>query len=179
MYKTIRNHVVQNETKYDAILHRKGFDVNMFLFKTSKGYKKIIQSIVDHMWDLLRVSFDDYGEIRGISGANVGVPLNIIGIVVTKEAEEVCKKKEGGSLFMINPRITKKSKKLMTVKSNCGSLNLPEKIEVERHEWVEVEYFDTHGNLKKNKFTGAFGSTVQHEIDHNLGVLITDKQKAH
>lgn len=177
MYKTIRNHMVQDKTKSDDILHRKGFDVDTYLLKMSPRYRKIIQAITDHMWDLLRVPFDDYGEIRGISGANIGVPLNIIGLRVTKEAEGVCKRREGASFFMINPHITKRSKKLRTVRSNCGSLILPEKIEVERHEWVEVEYFDTHGNSMKNKFDGAFGSTLQHEIDHNLGVLITDKTK--
>lgn len=176
MYETICNHIVQNGSKEDEVLHKKGFDVNMNLFKTSPRYKGIISFIINHMWDLLRINFPDYGKIRGISGANVGVPFNIVAIKVTEGAEKSCGgKKEGSTFFMINPRITSKSRETKTVRSNCGSIRLPKKIGVKRHEWIRVVYYDTMGKRRIGKFDGSFGSTIQHEIDHNLGVLITDK----
>lgn len=177
MDNRIDDHIVQDRWLDSGILHRKGFDVNMYLFRTSGGYKSLILSIIEHMHDLTMEDFSNYGAVKGISGANIGIPLNIVGIRITKEAEKVCDGEEDTIFFMINPRIVSKSEETGVVKSNCGSIRLQEKIEVERYEWIKVEYYDTNGERKEDKFDGAFGSTLQHEIDHNLGILITDRTK--
>lgn len=111
--------------------------------------------------------YDDYQKLLGLSGANIGIPFNIISIY-----------KNGEITHMINPSITKMSKQTRVVQSNCGSLNLPEKCSVTRREWVEVSYYDTEGKHHEKKFTIADGgSTIQHEIAHNRGILITDGTK--
>jgi len=68
------------------------------------------------------------------------------------------------------------------VESNCGSLNLEESIPVERHESVTVKYypFPIEGEEYAAEFhlpiVETFTSgTIQHEIEHNNGILITDK----
>lgn len=112
--------------------------------------------------------FSNYPKLAGISGANIGVPWNII----------LVKNRHEKSLTMINPSVFGMSEGKITVQSNCGSLLLPKKISVERREWVEVSYYDVAGIPQKQRFAVEDkGCTVQHEIDHNRGVLITDFDK--
>lgn len=163
---TICNYIIQNQLSGNCILHRRGFEVNIHLFKKSFGYRHLILSTIDYMKEVIQKSFVDYNKIKGISGANIGIPLNIVGIG-----------EKDTTFFMINPHIVSESRKTKIVKSNCGSIRLQEKIEVKRYEWIKVEYYDTDGGKRRDKFDGAFGFTLQHEIDHNLGILITDKTK--
>lgn len=176
MNNNICDHIVQDQWSDNDVLHRRGFDVNIHLFRTSAGYKGLISSIIEHMWKLTLEDFSDYGAVKGISGANIGIPLNIVGIRVTKEAEKICSS-HGAFFFTINPHIVSRSKETKIVKSNCGSIRLQKAIEVKRYKWIEVEYYDPDGEKRRDKFDGAFGSTLQHEIDHNLGILITDKKE--
>ena len=174
---SICRYIVQARTsgEYDTdILHRKGFDVNMRLFRRSSKYRSIVLDIIQYMGKLAELDFTDYDELSGISGANIGIPLNIIGVRATKDMEPGIVKDT--MVFMINPKIVDNSTETRVVKSNCGSLRLPEKVEVERCRWVEVTYLDLTGAEKTVKFDGAMGSTIQHEIEHNLGVLITDRE---
>ncbi len=111
--------------------------------------------------------YTDYPKLLGLSGANVGIPFNIISI---------CKNNE--ITHMLNPIITKVSKQTHCVQSNCGSLCLSEKVPVIRREWIEVSYYDITGRHHQDKFTFADGgSTIQHEIEHNKGILIIDHNK--
>lgn len=162
----------------DDILHRKGFDVNMRLFRESSKYRSIILEIVRHMSEVMNGSYGDYDEPQGISGANIGIPLNIVGIRASKNFQEkgivVLK---NNMWFMINPKIVSQSAETKVIESNCGSLRLPTKIKVRRHKWVEVEHRDLSGKEVKVKLDGAMACTLQHEVDHNLGVLITDKEE--
>jgi peptide deformylase len=77
---------------------------------------------------------------------------------------------------MINPKIIKASEKMISTKSNCGSIKYREKITVKRHASIEVRYYDLEGNHWDETFTGKNGGfTIQHEIDHNNGIMITDR----
>jgi peptide deformylase len=161
--------LVQKGEECSDYLTRPLFQVNMRLFGTVVGYKKTVITMINHMKELMNINgFEDYPKLSGISGANIGVPWNVIVVRMSD--------KKDGLLVMINPVICKMSDKTITVQSNCGSLRLPEKIPVNRREWVEVSYFDELGKLKKQRFTIGLecGGTIQHEIDHNRGVLITD-----
>lgn len=160
------------------ILHRKGFDVNMRLFRKSSKYRSIILEITRYMSEVMGGSYGDYDELQGISGANIGIPLNIVGIRATKSLqEEGIVALKDNLWFMINPKIVSKSVETKVIETNCGSIRLPTKIKVRRHKWVEVEYQDLSGKKVKVKLDGAMSCTLQHEVDHNLGVLITDKEE--
>lgn len=162
---TIKNFIVQSGEDND-ILHRKLFDVNIRLFNNNKKYRHLILNIVHYMKKVAKKKFKDYTAAKGISGANVGIPFNIIGI------------KNGSKWsFFLNPACVKKSRKKRTTKSNCGSLCLKEPIKIKRHVWVEVEYYNLKGKREMQRFDGCYGYTVQHEIDHNMGILITNKRK--
>lgn len=159
--------LVQHDEQFSEMLHEKLFDVNIRLFKYNKEYRNMILGLLNYMKDLLNTKFEDYAELKGISGANVGIPFNL---VVVKNGK--------GTLKMVNPSYTAiDTFDKRTVKSNCGSINLEESIEVERYREVSVCYHDEAGERHDITIDGAFASTVQHEIDHNNGILITDLPK--
>lgn len=153
-----------------STLRRKLFPVNVRLLKSSPEYKMIIASVIQYMRRLLNVEFSDYPRIKGISGANVGIPFNVIGV------REI--KGERGPVFMINPKITKKSRRKNTVSSNCGSVLLDEPVELERHESIEMSYYTIDGDkIEGESYWGCEGYTIQHEVEHNLGILVTDHKE--
>ena len=160
---SITDRLLQDAIDKDAqgdMLHRELFDVNIRLYNKSVTYKTIIRDIVNYMLSLCELEFTDYPKVKGISGANVGIPFNIV--VINK-------------IVLLNPRIVEYSTDTKVVKSNCGSLRLENKTDVERAKQVVVEYTTMDGVTKTEEFDGALGSTMQHEIDHNNGITILDR----
>jgi len=153
-------------------LKSKLFDVNIRLLKSSLRYRSSIASLCSYIDGLARTTFEGYKKPHGMSGANAGIPFNIISIVQNRgEVNE-------SVLCMINPKILSTNGRQMITKSNCGSIRLKRQIEILRWQWITIGYFDLNGEYHKESFepeTGAF--TIQHEIDHNLGILITDYPK--
>ncbi len=163
---TIADLLVQGHMKeeYDnSYLHIPLFDVNIRLYKTSQPYKDIISNIVEYMKSVFNMKFSDYGELKGLSGANIGIPFNIVVVDST--------------IVMINPKISRVSSSKTNRKSNCGSLRLPKFIDVVRYDIVHVSFFGMDGEKWTATFDGPLGSTVQHEIDHNNGITIEDRAK--
>lgn len=162
--------LVQNGEKDDDCLHRPGFDINTRLFEKNKEFNKLIHRIIDYMKMTLCIDFKDYNKLKGISGANIGIPFNIVAVLHNGIIE-----------VFINPSIRKASRSKTTVLSNCGSINLPKAIHVGRHAWIQVKWMDTEGRDHKRYFTVSsddrIAGTLQHEIDHNQGVLIIDLKK--
>lgn len=81
----------------------------------------------------------------------------------------------------INPRITRRSKKLNTdilpekEWTLEGCLSIPNIYGlVQRPHKVEVQYMDENGEIIKEKSEGLESSYVQHEYDHLEGVLFTE-----
>lgn len=170
----VANSMVQYKEEHSDCLTRKLFPVNIRLLKENTEYKEMIKDIVKNMLKLINTEFEDYGKLRGISGANLGIPFNII---VVKGSW-----KDSVPVVMINPEITWRSiSDTTTVKSNCGSLCLSEPVEVSRYKRIKVKYYMLDGEDKEELFSmdkrhKAYHEstpTIQHEIDHNNGVLIT------
>jgi peptide deformylase len=115
----------------------------------------------------LNTKYDDYKNVKGISGANVGIPYNII----------IVKEKDGGKdLVFINPAVIDISKEMVEVESNCGSIVLAEPIKIKRYKKILLSWYDEeNGHVHSEEFTGRLGNTIQHEVEHNQGILITDK----
>ena len=166
---------IQNGQENDDCLHRPGFNVDVKLFRENKAFRAIILQIIDYMKKILCISFKNYGKLKGISGANIGIPLNIIAILY-----------EGLIEVFINPKILKTSDSKTIAASNCGSLNLPSPIKVNRHSWILIEWIDIKSKKHKEYFTTnrvtnhnilPIAATLQHEIDHNKGILITDLRR--
>jgi peptide deformylase len=165
----IKKCLVQDGENHDHILHNACHPVNIRLLKNNPSYRSLVETIIFHMLGVFQTNFDNYVELKGLSGANVGIPFNIV-ILAT----------ENEPLVMINPKVVKESKDTKTVVSNCGSINLTEPIKVKRFKEVKVKYvpFNQKGTSLFSTVEKIFNiSTVQHEIDHNLGILITDKEE--
>jgi peptide deformylase len=119
------------------------------------------------MSQVLCTKFHNYPELKGISGANVGIPFNIIGF----------KNEHNVPVFMINPKIIHKSDETRIIDSNCGSLLLDRPVKVKRASGIKVEFRDAAGNNKTEFFKNRVAATIQHEIDHNKGITILDRAK--
>lgn len=144
------------------ILTRELFDVNMRLFHSSEPYRILVLRACGYIQHCADTEKEGYKKPHGWSGANAGIPWNIIAI----------KSGEYPSV-MINPKIVGGRGEYKKVKSNCGSLTLDKPREIHRQEFVTVEWFDETGCPRRAEFGPTPGYTIQHEIQHNLGILIT------
>lgn len=162
------------------------FPVSIRLLHSNREYAQLIQTSILYMVKMGTKTYDNYPTIRGISGANCGIPYNIVVIWVKWEKEKIKLSQEivdefeydfkgNPCIVMLNPNIISFSLKTFTTLSNCGSLCLKTPISVVRHEWIEVEYYTITGEKRKNIFRRPICGTLQHEIEHNLGILIIDK----
>jgi peptide deformylase len=152
-------------------LRKKAFPVNMRLFRSNKTYNKLIHSCAYMVSTACLEEYSDYKKPHGMSGANLAIPFNIIGVVKNRGS------KDEHIEIMLNPEIVGHSIATTKVKSNCGSIRLEKMIEVERYNEIHVRWYNLNGDPKFksfNKLGGGF--TIQHEIDHNNGVLITDNR---
>ena len=168
--KNHKDYITHIENKEDFIyLKSKHFPVNMRLFHSSSEYKNIILQQCEYIRSLCLDTKEGYKKPHGMSSANAGLSFNIIGITRFRNKPlEYCE-------IMINPIITKYIGNKVNSLSNCGSLTLPDQILIQRYETVKVVWFTEEGIEKEGIFGRDNGSfTIQHEVDHNLGILITD-----
>lgn len=161
------------DNKEDApYLKNKLPDVNMRLFNTSQFYRKLVLEACKYLEWLVLTQMEGYKLPHGMSGANAGIPWNII--AVARDRGE----KTAFPWILINPKVIETSKDTVTAHSNCGSLTLKEPITVHRFSWVKISWFGQSNGEEHHlqKFEADnYGFTLQHEIDHNLGILITDR----
>ncbi|MBI2011380.1 peptide deformylase [Candidatus Daviesbacteria bacterium] len=106
---------------------------------------------------------------RGITAVQVGIPEKF-SVIYTPEKYQI----------IINPKITKVSKKKYLYKEMCMSTH-PIVAPTVRPSWIEFEYFDEKGNknywnTKDNTKLGKILNRVfQHEIDHMDGIINIDR----
>lgn len=109
------------------------------------------------------------GHGRGITAIQVGIPERFS--VIFKEDE---------LLLIVNPQITKISKKKYLYPEMCMSA-VPIIAPTVRPAWIEFAYFDEKGrkqywNKKDDTDKGKMMNRVfQHEIDHMEGIINIDK----
>jgi peptide deformylase len=160
--------VQDREPEFDReCLHRRTFPVNIRLYTENPKYKKMITDCIEYMGWVLDQNFEDYQKLTGIAAANLGIPWNII--IITKLA--------GTRRVMINPEIVEYSTDIVVGQSNNPSLKLKNKIQVKRSTWVSVRYFDIEGKLIQEEKVSRndAGLSIQHEVDSNCGIMITNR----
>lgn len=165
------DYVTHIDNKEDVQFLRKVlFPVNIRLLQTSDEYKHIIQECCDYLSKMVLTKCDGYKLPHGMSGANLAIPFNIIAIAENRNCDEAT------SRVMINPKILAYQGKPVQTTSNCGSLTLEEPIKVWRWPQIIVEYYEIWGEKVQYHANQTYGSfTIQHEVDHNNGLLITDR----
>ena len=113
--------------------------------------------------------------MKELDGAGLAAPqigLNIRLIVINDE-------KTNQIIFMINPKITKKSWGQEIDEEGCLSV-LDDKGKiiygpVSRHKKVTCIYFDENGEKKKIQSEKLLARIIQHETDHLDGILFIDR----
>ena len=73
----------------------------------------------------------------------------------------------------INPKILERSKETNFYKELCLSSGIMA-ADVERPEWIVMEWTDENGQLHKEKFDGFLARLYQHEEDHLRGIINLD-----
>ncbi len=116
--------------------------------------------------DDLRDTLDDFRRRnnfgRGIASPQIGITKRVILIQVDKP------------LALVNPVITGRSRKLMTLWDDCFSFpNL--RVKVKRNLSIDVRYQDIEGKKHLLKAHDGLSELLQHEIDHINGILAVDR----
>lgn len=160
-----------NNEEDKVYLRSKLLPVNMRLFNTSPEYKAIILQQCEYLKMLVTTKMEGYKLPHGMSSANAGLAFNIIAISRNRGDDKMYGE------IMINPKITKLYGNIVDSLSNCGSLTLDAPIAIKRFENIRVEYYKENGTWHSTPFSREGGSfTIQHEIDHNNGILITERR---
>ena len=141
------------------LLRKKSEEVKMLKIK-SKPIQKTIANLKETLMEYKKFT----GKGRGIAAVQIGILLQIAVIFIGNDLVTV-----------INPKIIKKSKKLLIYPEICMSAN-PVIAKVTRPAWVEVEYVDENGNKQfwTNKEDLVINRVFQHEIDHMEGIINID-----
>ncbi|BCD67314.1 peptide deformylase [Nitratiruptor sp. YY09-18] len=133
---------------------------------------KEVESFDEELHQLLDDMYETMIAKNGIGLAAIQVAVPLRALVINLPDEEGKQHKED-LLELINPIIVEKKGTQVYTE---GCLSVPEYYDdVERAEWVKVEYQDRHGNKKTLETDGLLAVAVQHEIDHLDGHLFIEK----
>ncbi len=125
-----------------------------------------VDAHVTRLWDdMLETMYHAPGI--GLAAIQIGVPLRLIVIDLSKEGEE---KKP---MFLANPEVIWASEAQNDYEEGC--LSIPEFYEmVTRPADVKIRYLDRKGEPREVEASGLMATCLQHEIDHLNGVLFID-----
>lgn len=138
----------------------------------SENVQEVNDEIRQLMQNMLHTMYHNEGI--GLAAVQVGVFLRVVVIDVDKSENNPQElMHEGKPIFMVNPTIIERSS---TMTSFCeGCLSLPTiRGDVQRHEWIVVEYLDYNGILQQRRCEGLLSICTQHEIDHTNGIIFID-----
>jgi peptide deformylase len=134
--------------------------------KPVEKFDEELKKLVSEMEETLKNQGNPEGV--GLSANQVGIGLRVAIVRLNFKNQNAAP----NLLAIINPKITKHSKK--TLKEQEGCLSIPKTDNsVERFESVTVEAQDLQGKPLKLKPNGFLARIFQHEIDHLDGKLIT------
>jgi peptide deformylase len=126
----------------------------------------LIQLLADRMYATVQ---DEASKGVGIAAPQVGINRNAIWVQRFDKAGEPFE-------FYINPKITWLSSILRH--GNEGCLSIPdERGKVYRSLALQLNYFDLEGKQYEEIIEGFSAVIFQHEYDHLIGVLFTDRLK--
>ena len=135
------------------------------LRKKSKNLEKVDDDLRKLMDDMLETMYSAPGI--GLAAVQIGTLKRLIVIDITKDDQKK------NPIFLINPKIIKKSKNTSIYEEGC--LSLPGHFaEIERPSECQIDYIDYNGKEKNLKASGLLATCIQHEIDHLNGILFID-----
>jgi len=133
--------------------------------KDIEKFDEELHSLLDDMYETMTAK-----NGIGLAAIQVAVPLNALLILLPDENDE---QKKEDLIEVINPKILNKKGSIIYQE---GCLSVPDYYDdVERAEWIEVEYFDRFGNKIVKECDGLLAVAFQHEMDHLKGHLFIEK----
>ncbi|TET91413.1 MAG: peptide deformylase [Sulfurovum sp.] len=144
--------------------------------KRLKLISKEVESFDGALHDLLDDMYETMCARNGVGLAAIQVDVDqrvlIINVPLEDKDVEHDQPKEN-TLEMINPVIVEKSG---SEKFQEGCLSVPGFYEdVERFQYVKVEYFDRDGNKQTIESDAFLAIAMQHEVDHLDGKIFVEK----
>lgn len=137
---------------------------NDILRKKCEDVKIIDDNIKKTLDEMLEMMYKSRGI--GLAANQVGINKNMVVIDLQENDSK-------NPLFLINPKITKKSEKM--VDSEEGCLSVPqERATIKRHKAITVEYLDKEGKQNTLDADGLLAICIQHETDHLIGKVFID-----
>ncbi len=111
----------------------------------------------------------------GIAAPQVGAGLNLF-IVAPEPSVRYPRAPHMAPVAMINPKLVRKSKKMVTDWEGC--LSIPGlRGRVPRYHAIEIEFTARDGRRLRGKLTGFVARIFQHEFDHINGHVYLDRVK--
>lgn len=104
---------------------------------------------------------------RGIAAPQIGISKSVFVTYVDDKIH-----------IFINPHIVEKSKESNFYKELCMSAGIVA-ADVERPEWIVMEWIDEEGRTRKEKIEGYLARLYQHEEAHLRGVVNLDEVDSH
>lgn len=137
---------------------------NDVLRKHCEDVKVIDDNIKNTLDKMLEMMYKSKGI--GLAANQVGINKNMVVIDLQENDSK-------NPLFLINPKITKKSNEM--VDSEEGCLSVPqERATIKRHKEITVEYLDKEGKSSVLDADGLLAICIQHETDHLQGKVFID-----
>ncbi len=121
-----------------------------------------VRQTLSDLQDTLAQFRSSHGFGRGIAAPQIGTSKKVIFINIDKP------------MAIVNPRITRKSKEIMTLWDDCFSF--PDiMVKVRRNVSIRMQFQDETGSTKSMEASGSLSELLQHEIDHLDGILAIDR----
>jgi peptide deformylase len=109
----------------------------------------------------------------GLAAPQIGLSLKIFVIDANPFSEDEIELKDFKKVF-INPIIEEESGEKWDFNEGC--LSIPHiREDVSRHPEIKISYYDENWILKQESYKGLAARVIQHEYDHIIGKLFTDK----
>ncbi|KAL1352835.1 hypothetical protein HN51_016814 [Arachis hypogaea] len=135
-----------------------------------RAKNKRIVSFDDNLKSLAREMFDVMYKTDGIGLSAPQVGINVQLMVFNPVGEPG----EGEEIVLVNPRVSKYSKKLSILNEGC--LSFPGiYADVKRAESVKIDARDVNGNRFSFSLDGLPARVFQHEFDHLQGILFFER----
>ncbi|MEK7530945.1 MAG: peptide deformylase [Patescibacteria group bacterium] len=147
------------------------------IIRTKSKRVTAVSAKVLHVVRDLTDSMREVGLV-GMAGPQIGVGLRIFVTEVRKTKARKHIKKFDPLRIFINPRIIKRSKKVISGYEGCGSVAHGGLFgDVSRAESITVVAINENGKKFTLDASGLLARIIQHEIDHLDGVVFVDRVK--
>lgn len=146
---------------------------NELLKETSVAVTKFDRKLMDLVRDMWSVVNSKSNPGVGLAAIQIGKPLRVIAIdsiqAVSTRAGHIPMR-----MIMVNPEIT--GNRGFEGMSAEGCLSFPgAEYMCKRHMWITVKYQNLQGKPCEIELKGLNAVIAQHEIDHTMGILISDR----